>query len=298
MDCAQGHVRTASTAQINCFGHQCEHELNFEEIALIVGKGDIISGRRDPLYEDIVERKTFAAIVSDPLSYATCPSPNCNWTVARFMRGESEEATCGQCGLVFCTNCNDIYHYRTTCRQLRQSKTLREDWIVSGRSAYWKHDQKNSKQAERTARKEKESIARVRDIRLKDEQYKAEKCRHCPNCDRIVERLPRTCGAMRCGHDTDTGLNRQHGCGVSFQWDKAKPYKPFTIGRDICYEVAKPEKEKFHHVGVKCDQCNEDGRGLRFECINCKSFNLCEQCEVNHSASHIVGHVFRLHKRQ
>lgn len=89
----------------------------------------------------------------------------------------------------------------------------------------------------------------------RDEQWKAQHCRHCPACGRAVEKLqgimmrfffidlaigivPNSiellvsaclfsllgCDAMVCGTDAHGG-NRQNGCGQSFRWSTAAPYQ-------------------------------------------------------------------------
>lgn len=297
MDCAHSYVKASSTARIKCFGARCQHELLQQEIALIIGHGDVISGQRDAAFQAIDERQRDAVLAEDPQSYATCPCHGCNWTVARHARGESEEATCQQCNFVFCTNCCDRYHYRTTCAESIQVKSQWEDWIVVGRAAYWTNDKRKSSKAIKASKAERKRIKELRTIESRDEAYKAEHCRYCPHCNRIVEKIE-GCDIMRCGYDTDNGRNRQNGCGKKFSWSKAQAYKPVKAGRNISYSAAAPESQKYHHVGVQCDLCKEDVRGLRFECINCKTFTLCEKCEANHNETHTAGHVFRIHKNQ
>ena len=56
----------------------------------------------------------------------------------------------------------------------------------------------------------------------------AQNCRHCPNCNILVEKHD-GCDAMRCGYDArDKGgaLRSSDGCGQAFSWTQALPYVP------------------------------------------------------------------------
>ena len=331
MNCSHGHTACMECVcdwvkasidqgpQIKCFGGEgCNYELMQQEIALVLGHGDVIKGQKESEFEIIDINQRDAAIAQDPQSFAYCPSPNCNWIVARHSKGASEAATCPDCNLVFCTNCNDIYHYRNTCIQMREKKYEWEQWILSGRKQYWKDNERERVKANRVAKKEKKRIESIRAIEAKDEAYKAANCRHCIHCNRVVERTG-GCSAMRCGYDTDTGYNKQNGCGQSFDWNKAKLYQPVEVGKHIkqqsyCQPTlssssnsnsdSNNNSSKFLHVGVMCDQCgssstgghHEGIRGLRFDCINCKSYTLCENCEMDHSGNnHYSGrHIFEI----
>ena len=46
---------------------------------------------------------------------------------------------------------------------------------------------------------------------MNDERYKAQNCRRCPSCKRVVQRLE-GCDAMFCEQDADGG-HVQSGCG-------------------------------------------------------------------------------------
>jgi len=42
------------------------------------------------------------------------------------------------------------------------------------------------------------------------------------------------------------------------------------------------------HQGVFCDMCDQGIRGIRYKCVTCKNFDMCEKCEVfrSHPADH------------
>ena len=45
------------------------------------------------------------------------------------------------------------------------------------------------------------------------------------------------------------------------------------------------------HFGVKCNNCGmENIKGIRYKCINCPDFDLCQKCE--NEISHIPNHIF------
>ena len=47
------------------------------------------------------------------------------------------------------------------------------------------------------------------------------------------------------------------------------------------------------HTGVSCDNCGKtDLCGIRYKCLFCKDFDLCEECESKPIPNHPVSHVF------
>ena len=111
---------------------------------------------------------------------------------------------------------------------------------------------------------------------------------------RLVNRID-GCSIMRCGYDTDTKLNVQNGCMQRFDWNTAQPYQPQTIGCHVKFQPS--DVEKTRHEYWQCAACEQVIVGLRFECVNCVSYDLCERCERDHWESHANGHVFRIHER-
>ncbi|RUS14462.1 hypothetical protein BC937DRAFT_93782 [Endogone sp. FLAS-F59071] len=51
------------------------------------------------------------------------------------------------------------------------------------------------------------------------------------------------------------------------------------------------------HVGVRCDGCQKWIRGVRYKCVNCPDFDLCDNCEVSPLTKHDSTHVFLKVKR-
>jgi hypothetical protein len=131
-----------------------------------------------------------------------------------------------------------------------------------------------------------------------DEQYKAQRCRRCPSCNRVVEKID-GCDAMLCGRNYHGG-DQQQGCGARFNWTQARAYDPDTGRRPDMpsFEQAAPEEAAQHRhmvgpdVPVCCDECSEPIVGPRAECVHCASHERCIRC---HFEPHPQNHVFRLH---
>lgn len=292
--CADYIRKSPPTPKLKCFMPQCTHKLSPQEIILMLGQGVSVVGRADPMCQEIDERQRDYCLSKDPKKTASCPQ--CGLLVFRHERGGIEKATCQRCNFDFCTNCSSIYHYRTTCLMWQQTRRDWNEWKQSGRSHYWRDNKERLKRAQKAAKADEKRIRQVMEEERQDEEYKRLKCRHCPHCDRVVERIE-GCGVMRCGYDTDNGLNRQNGCGEKFDWNKAKPYQPVKIGQNIKKERLDARAKKFHHVGVRCEGCGStDVRGLLFECVNCPSYILCENCEHDYTDQHDSGHVFAIRR--
>lgn len=50
-------------------------------------------------------------------------------------------------------------------------------------------------------------------------------------------------------------------------------------------------QEEIKHNSI-CDGCDQGIIGTRYKCLNCKDFDLCSECEKNHSKLHNAKHVF------
>jgi hypothetical protein len=94
-------------------------------------------------------------------------------------------------------------------------------------------------------------LRRCYDNLITDEQYKAQNCRLCPSCKRVVQRLE-GCDSMICGQDAHGG-NLQSGCKTKFNWAQAQPYTAAATQqpKQTIVDLPKPENPVVHHNGVK-----------------------------------------------
>lgn len=53
---------------------------------------------------------------------------------------------------------------------------------------------------------------------------------------------------------------------------------------------------KLLHKGYTCNGCNSNIMGIRYQCINCHHYNLCEDCERILGTSHNPLHLFAVIK--
>lgn len=86
---------------------------------------------------------------------------------------------------------------------------------------------------------------------IADEQYKAQNCRICPNCNRVVQHLG-GCDLMICGQNYHGG-DQQSGCGRRFNWSQAAPYAPLanTGPQQVANNMVAPEQQQaVVHEGV------------------------------------------------
>jgi len=197
---------------------------------------------------------------------------HCEMTVLVDDKHEKICVNCPSCKKKFCSICYQIYHYRTTCAEARAVQIYYHEWLSKKNGA-------NNDDLDR----------RLRELQG-DEQYKSEKCRHCPSCNRLVEKID-GCDAMVCGenyHKTD-GRDKQNGCGHRFDWKNARNYVPAPINRFVL-SADKEIRELVSNTtnmnhGYNCQVCQKEIVGMRFSCINCEFLDICEECEKSHVSS-------------
>ncbi|CAF1319300.1 unnamed protein product [Adineta ricciae] len=241
-----------------------------------------------------------------------CPKQDCTWVAEAADPNERFKVNCPLCQHEFCSLCNQQYHYRTTCQQLPQITQRWFFWCQTERERYLRQraeqDTTYQVQLNEYNQKHKENDNRNRELRrrydelLHDERYKAENCRLCPSCQRVVERID-GCDTMVCGQDAHGG-NVQSGCGHRFNWAQAKAYQASATKqpKQTILDLPRPENAIVHHNGVTCDQCKNEVNGIRFDCVHCPSLTFCEKCEQQATLQHsqenqFLGqqqHVFKL----
>lgn len=86
---------------------------------------------------------------------------------------------------------------------------------------------------------------------MADENYKAQNCRLCPHCKRVIQHMG-GCASMICGQDYHGG-NQQSGCGKSFTWEQAKPYRPAQVKqpRELLNDLPKPKSPAVVHTDIQ-----------------------------------------------
>jgi len=128
---------------------------------------------------------------------------------------------------------------------------------------------------------------------VQDEQWKAHRCKLCPNCARAIEKME-GCDAMTCGQDYHGG-NTQNGCGTKFNWSTAPAYTANANRRAAKQFNARPPEgvSDVDNGPFTCEYCQDTIKGLRFSCMNCKFLDVCENCEMRGIAIH-DNHIFKI----
>jgi len=235
--------------------------------------------------------------------FVTCTTPDCNW-FALSPELDRIVVNCPKCNAQFCNICRREYHYRSECNEVMGYMEQWVNWQRRGRRKYlnkkkeilngFNLEVKEYEIALQQNRKENNDLVERFKILQQDENHKVQHCRLCPNCNRIVEKLD-GCDLMVCGHNFHGG-NSQHGCGKSFNWSGARPYQSQSQQgpRREEFSMTKPELVLKKHENDLCEICNNTIVGLRFECLNCTYFNVCELCESNLQELHISTHIFKI----
>jgi len=210
--------------------------------------------------------------------------------------GQRIQMRCGCGQRPFCTRCRQApYHHHGSCEEVQSCRVEWLDWLSGGGDRY-RGQAAASANYEQQLAAMREQMERYRQLE-RDETWKAQNCRSCPQCRRPIERLE-GCSSMKCGQDTDGG-NIQPGCGANFDWSEAPPYKA-SVGASLRPQRKKPEEvrcrgQDVFHAGVRCDVCHTIGlRGPRFQCLHCKEFNVCMDCQPKLCGLHKADHVFRI----
>jgi hypothetical protein len=244
-----------------------------------------------------------------------CPQDDegngCSFSLDGIRPGDYVCVQCPRCETSFCSKCNvQPYHYGCSCEEMVAFSRSWRDWKATEKEAYLrkvaqdsaKHQamlrEYQSKQEEH--RREVEAAeARYQELQ-RDEEVKAARCKRCPHCNRVVEKID-GCDLMACGRNYHGGDN-QSGCGKEFRWTQAAPYVADTGARRTVNELNMPEPQEAQQVEhliaigipLKCDGCHAPIIGPRIKCLNCPSTNLCLTCSYN-SRAHVHCHDHKNH---
>jgi len=281
-------------SRLTCQAAGCTHELTEDEVE------QISHGPGSPVTKEMVEKykqQTLLRCVKSIPGIIGCPTPGCgNWIIPSDIT-RKERCQCSACGACFCSLCKGPYHYSCDCNAVRQIQQKWVEWVTEGRMRY-NHDKSEAVEKINAARAEidrrnAEIMKKYNDM-LADEELLRRNGRYCPKCHRVIIK-DGGCDLMICGRNYHGG-NVQDGCGTHFNWSQAEPYHSV---------VKKPEEAKlqmeipeicreFVHVGVSCDICHQEIKGLRFSCINCPSIDYCEKCELQGTMAHAKDHLFQI----
>eukprot|EP00927_Polykrikos_kofoidii_P072042 TRINITY_DN68212_c0_g1_i1.p1 TRINITY_DN68212_c0_g1~~TRINITY_DN68212_c0_g1_i1.p1 ORF type:complete len:772 (-),score=133.45 TRINITY_DN68212_c0_g1_i1:73-2109(-) len=233
---------------------------------------------------------------------------------------------CPECGCSFCAGCERRpYHFRTECDDVPGILERFVWWRREGREIYLREaaEQEEVLEAERQRDDEQRAWHQQRAMQverrfhedLRDERWKAAHCRHCPNCNRTIQRQG-GCDQMICGAHGHGG-SVQHGCGHEFRWSRAKRYTAKKESRSeldpalrklaAAVRSCRPSRDRsaaaaliwpgIYGEPLTCDSCGGVVRGPRFVCINCPNFISCVHCEAAAAAGCCrthpeAGHIF------
>jgi len=280
--------------RVFCPGEGCNYELSYDEI-MQLSRIPKCGLKKEEINK--YDNQSLMRCVQSIPGIIGCPTEGCaNWIIPSTIM-EKERCNCDACGACFCSLCRRQFHYDSLCSDIPRIHHQWLEWTTNGRAKYNKDkteamERINAAKAE-IEKRNKEMMDRYNEL-VADEDYKAKNGRLCPRCGRIIFKLD-GCDAMVCGRDCHGG-NVQNGCGFHFSWSSARPYVS---------DVVKPEEKKFEmeipeiareyvHVGVACDICHQEIKGLRFRCINCPDCDFCERCEIQGTMAHDKNHVFEI----
>lgn len=267
-----------------CPDPECQYAISAQEIEQIFGKG--------PIYDKFNEIVLRQAVQTMDGSIG-CPTPGCsNWIVADTR--SKVRCACPGCKFVFCSVCRERYHYGPY--SYADVKGLEVAWM-----------QWNLRDRKQILSREQEEVVKLRKQELKkrmedlkrDEDWKEQNLKLCPNCSRAIEKTG-GCDSMVCGRDTDGGANVQDGCGHHFSWSSAHPYKKAKwddhLKKVDQTKITEDEliKVRRDHGVWNCDCCANKILGIRFECVHCPSYSICQDCETKGTSHHPQEHVFRI----
>ena len=142
------------------------------------------------------------------------------------------------------------------------------------------------------------------------EKWKAQNCRTCPHCRRVIQRLS-GCDHMVCGADAESGRRTQNGCGRKFNWSAAPVYKASAVlehYKSLAADGIDAKRLTEGHVlaegaPVLCDSCGVEVVGVLHRCLNCACVHMCLSCTgkvvrgeevvLRNGLKHPRSHVFR-----
>ncbi|CAF3846177.1 unnamed protein product [Rotaria sp. Silwood1] len=235
----------------------CDYQLHDGEINQLR-----VSRSQKRKFHEYQTEKTFNNFINHARGIIKCPNRGCKWVVEARNPNQRFRVVCNACRNEFCSICNQQYHYRTNCQQVAQITQQWFVWCNTERGNYWRaraqEDVTYRAQLEEYERQLGSNVKRNEELRrryeelMADEAFKAQNCRLCPHCKRVVQHMG-GCSSMVCGRNYHGG-DQQSGCGKSFTWDDTKPYIPSidTAPDKIKNSLPRPEnKHRIVHKGIR-----------------------------------------------
>lgn len=303
-DCLRQHVETAVEGNLLPACPSCPDRRRLTQEDTLMPFADQPTTPFRPRIEKLYLQASLAEGGAIP-----CPRPGCQNAVMPSMAGRKEHCVC-ECGFEFCSLCQEVFHYETSCAEARAAAGRWDAWVQIGREehlrvkaredATWRTRlEEYEKKKDKYSRENQEAMRRRTELG-RDEEWKVANCRLCPNCNRCIERMS-GCDSMICGTDAHGG-NAQNGCGRAFNWTTAAHYVKIATGGPKVPDFTEVEPARANDdititegVPLMCDLCHSSISGLGFRCVNCPGlFSVCLSCEAGvTSGRHNGHHVFR-----
>jgi len=126
-------------------------------------------------------------------------------------------------------------------------------------------------------------LAAIAIVTQQDEKWKADNCKLCPHCRRVINKLD-GCDSMICGKNYHGG-DVQDGCGQQFSYSTAPAYQPSVDVRPFM-PVPAPKRSatriwrEDNGEATTCSVCSKAVEGIKLQCINCPYLVCCINCEL------------------
>jgi len=205
-----------------------------------------------------------------------------------------ELCICPKCSFEFCSTCLGPFHYDCTCTGYEQ---LRHVWFS------WVAKTLKGQVGVKNPSRELAYQEFLNFVMAEDE--KAKTCKRCPHCNRVVVRTE-GCDSMICGKDYHGESKIIQGCGQNFYWTEAPEYQIPQPSENVITQLLEQAVQRSsrsnarnpfqHHI--PCRVCGNQITGLKFGCVLCPDFQVCEECEADQGhfmGNHPRDHVFRIY---
>ncbi|KAK8803778.1 hypothetical protein WA158_001472 [Blastocystis sp. Blastoise] len=278
------------------------YNLSSLEVAQIFSHGDLSSKEARKAFE-FYDNVLFNYYMEEHTM--SCLNENCNGKCILYKEDMDNcvEVICPKCHSSQCSICRKPYHHRCSCSQYENYEITYMKWKQGAKydraqkRKQYENEMADYENSRQEYEEEKIRIENNFKAMEEDESFLARDARYCPKCHRVIRREG-GCTLMICGRDYHGG-NIQFGCGEHFNWINAEKYVPMVKQlQTITFDRVIPSFEKniIHSQNFPCDICKTCPiKGIRFVCLNCPLFNICESCEFDRIKEHFNGkHVFRI----